>query len=86
MVVCGDVLDRSRGNGANKGGENDRQTTFPDDLWVLKLLNRWATLAEGAETGCALIRLLGNHDIMYYKGYSSEQGNETLRNADKDGT
>ena len=65
IVVCGDVVDRSRdaGHGGPEYGENDWQPDVPDDLYLLRLLNEWARLADEADTGGCVLRLLGNHDF-----------------------
>jgi hypothetical protein len=78
VVVCGDVLDRSRGNGQGgpEFGENERQNTLPDDLFLLHMLNHWSDLA--AEAGSALIRIIGNHEVFLYDGYASDYGKGVL--------
>lgn len=50
VVVCGDVVDRSRGKGRGGPtfGENKHQTALPDDLFLLHLLNHWSALAAAA--------------------------------------
>lgn len=50
VVVCGDVVDRSRGKcrGGPAFGENGHQKELPDDLFLLHLLNHWSTLATAA--------------------------------------
>jgi hypothetical protein len=65
VVVCGDVVDRSRheGRGGPRYGENERQSLLPDDLVVLHLLNHWARLADVEGSGCKVLRLLGNHEV-----------------------
>ena len=65
VVVCGDVVDRSRSarRGGPQYGENDRQSELPDDLCLLRLLNHWAHLARVSASGCRLLRLLGNHEV-----------------------
>ena len=81
VVVCGDVLDRSRKKGVSGDGENKEQKNFPDDYYVLLLLNEWSKLAKTHE--CAILRILGNHDIQVLPGYSSDKGNELLLIKDK---
>jgi hypothetical protein len=44
VVVCGDVVDRSRGFRRTTKGENVSQADLPDDLFLLRLLNEWDTL------------------------------------------
>lgn len=65
VVVCGDVVDRSRGNhaGGSAYGENARQREMPDDLYMLRLLNEWADLAAAAAPPGAVLRVLGNHEV-----------------------
>lgn len=62
VVVLGDVVDRSRSPGASASGENDIQQKDPDDLFLLRLLNAWAVLAESSAS--KLIRLVGNHEVL----------------------
>ena len=70
VVICGDVVDRSRvaRRGGSDYGENERQSELPDDLFVVKLLNHWAYLADTAGTGCKVFRLLGNHEVGALRG------------------
>jgi hypothetical protein len=65
VVICGDTVDRSRrhGHGGPLYGENDLQDTQPDDLYLLRLLNHWAFLADTANNGGKLLRLIGNHEV-----------------------
>jgi hypothetical protein len=50
VVICGDVVDRSRhkGMGGPVFGENCHQSALPDDLFLLHLLNHWSSLATAA--------------------------------------
>lgn len=61
VVVLGDVVDRSRVRQTSEPGENDHQSRLPDDLFLLRLLNHWADLADRAQS--LLIRLVGNHEV-----------------------
>lgn len=61
VVVLGDVVDRSRHQLRSESGENVLQAELPDDLYLLRLLNHWADLADGAQA--LLIRLVGNHEV-----------------------
>ena len=78
VVVCGDIVDRSRGNGRGGPafGENVRQNALPDDLFLLHMLNHWSDLATVA--GSALIRIIGNHEVFDYDGYASDHGKHLL--------
>lgn len=61
VVVCGDVVDRSRALRRPTQGENAQQDQLPDDLFLLRLFNHWDALAM--ETGSRVFRLVGNHEV-----------------------
>jgi hypothetical protein len=85
IVVCGDVVDRSRGNnqGGASYGENVRQKDMPDDLYMLRLLNLWADLAAAATPPGAVLRVLGNHEVFSatLRGFASQQSVQLLSDA-----
>lgn len=77
VVICGDVVDRERTPGRfSSPGENSEQDRYPDDLYVLWLLNDWSELAE--LHGSCIIRLLGNHDVFQYRNHTTPRSLQLL--------
>ena len=84
VVVVGDVVDgaRPRGSAAAAAAaadwENTYQKRLPDDLYLLQLLNEWASLARAARTQCRLLRCIGNHELYIDGGYGTAAAERLL--------